>query len=182
VEFYFFFTLSLVVAAIHLVRDRRPHLSQRVAEVFLLWLLVVFVGVGGVFGFIGHTVFADRAAALIGWPAGNPFQTEVAIANLAIGVLGVLCYWFRSEFWTATVVVSSVLQLGDAVGHVRQIVIADNWSPDNAGPALYADIAIPLILIALLAVARGRRAITPDHHAADEERSPAGRHPAHRSN
>ena len=47
------------------------------------------------FGFIGHTAFADRTAAYIGWLADNPFQTEVAVANLAIGVLGILCYWVQ---------------------------------------------------------------------------------------
>jgi hypothetical protein len=153
-QFAFFFVISLIVGAIHLLRDNHPRTAGRVAEVLLLWLLVINVGVGGVFGFIGHTVFADTAAASIGWPAGNPFQTEVAIANLAIGVLGILCYWFRDQFWLATVIGNAVWQLGDAVGHVRQIVIANNWSPNNAGPALWADIAFPIILIALLVIAR----------------------------
>lgn len=161
-QFYGFFIISIVAAAAHLLRDRQPRTGRRIAEIFLLWFLVIFVGIGGVFGFIGHTVFADIAAASIGWPTGNPFQTEVAIANLAIGVLGILCFWFRSEFWTATVIGNAVWQLGDAVGHIHQIVVADNWSPNNAGAALYADIAIPIILIALLAIARGRQAITPD--------------------
>lgn len=155
-QFYVLFALSLIAAAIHLVSDKQPRASRRVAEIFLLWLLVIFVGVGGVLGFIGHTVFADRAAASIGWPAGNPFQTEVGIANLAFGALGVLCYWFRSQFWLATVIASSVWQLGNAVGHVRQIVVANNWSPNNAGAALYADIVIPLVLIPLLVIARRR--------------------------
>jgi hypothetical protein len=99
-QFAFFFVLSLIIAAIHLFRDKRQRTASRIAEVLLLWLLVINVGVGGVFGFIGHTVFADRAAASIGWPAGNPFQTEVGIANLAFGVVGILCYWFRvSSGW-----------------------------------------------------------------------------------
>ena len=128
-QFYFFFIVSLIVAAVHLYRDRQPRTGRRIAEVFLLWLLVIDVGIGGVFGFIGHTDFADRAAASIGWPAGNPFQTEVVIANLAIGTLGILCYWFRSEFWSATVIGASVWLLGDAVGHVQQIIVAQNYSP-----------------------------------------------------
>ena len=70
-QFAFFFVLSLIAAAIHLFRDKRPRTPSRVAEVLLLWLLVINVGIGGVFGFIGHTVFADRPAASIGWPAGN---------------------------------------------------------------------------------------------------------------
>jgi hypothetical protein len=150
-QFYFFFIVSLIVAAVHLYRDRQPRTGRRIAEVFLLWLLVIDVGIGGVFGFIGHTVFADRAAASIGWPAGNPFQTEVVIANLAIGTLGILCYWFRSEFWSANVIGASVWLLGDAVGHIQQIIVAQNYSPNNAGAALFFnDIGLPLILIALL--------------------------------
>jgi hypothetical protein len=169
-QFYGVLVITLIVAAVHLLRDRQPRTGRRIAEILLLWFLVIFVGVGGVFGFIGHTVYADIAAASIGWPAGNPFQTEVGIANLAIGVLGILCYWFRSEFWIATVIGNSVWQLGDAVGHIRQIIVADNWSPNNAGAALYADIAIPVVLIALLVIARGRQAITPDRRAASGER------------
>jgi hypothetical protein len=107
-QFYFFFALSLIVAAVHLYRDSQPRTGGRVAEVVLLWILVIDIGIGGVFGFIGHTVFAERAAASIGWPAGNPFQTEVAVANLAMGTLGILCYWLRDNFWTATVIGASV--------------------------------------------------------------------------
>ena len=119
-QFAFFFVLSLIVGAIHLFRDKRPRTASHVAEVLLLWLLVINVGIGGVFGFIGHAVFADRAAESIGWPTGNPFQFEVAVANLAVGVLGILCYWFRDQFWLATVIGNVVWQLGDAVGHIRQ--------------------------------------------------------------
>ncbi len=81
---------------------------------------------------------------------GNTFQTEVAVANLAIGTLGILCFWFRDNFWMATVIAASVWFLGDAVGHVQQIIVADNYSPNNAGAALYNDIVVPLILLALL--------------------------------
>jgi hypothetical protein len=38
------------------------------------------------------------------------------------------------------------------VGHVQQIIVAHNWSPNNAGAALYNDIAIPIILVALLVI------------------------------
>src|SRR4051812_38436355 len=153
-QFYAFFILSLIVAVIHLLRDHRTRTTDRVAEVLLLWLLVINVGIGGLFGFIGHTVYADIAAASIGWPASNPFQTEVAVANLAIGVLGILCYWFRDNFWLATVIGNAVWQLGDAVIHIRQIIVANNWAPNNAGVTLYTDIAIPIVLIVLLAIAR----------------------------
>jgi hypothetical protein len=79
------------------------------------------------------------------------FQSEVAVANLTIGTLGILCYWIRGNFWTATVIAFSVQWLGAAVVHIRDIVVAANYTPNNAGTTLYMDILMPVILIALLA-------------------------------
>jgi len=149
-SFLIFVIFALLVAALHIYRDRQALTTERIAKILLLWLLVIGVGLGGIMAFIGHTLFASSTAASIGWPAGNPFQTEVAVANLAIGVLGVLCYWLRDNFWVATVIANSVFQLGAAVVHVNQIVVAHNYQPNNAGIVLYTDILVPLILIALL--------------------------------
>ena len=146
----FFLVLGSVVGAVRVYRDKQPRTKGRVAEIFLLWILVITVGVTSVFAFIGHTVFADTTAASIGWPAGNPFQSEVAVANLTIGTLGILCYWIRSNFWIATVIGFSVWWLGDAVVHIRSIVVEANYAPDNAGVTFYLDILVPVMLIALL--------------------------------
>jgi hypothetical protein len=35
-QFYFFFIVSLIVAAVHLYRDRQPRTGRRIVEVFLL--------------------------------------------------------------------------------------------------------------------------------------------------
>src|SRR5215213_260116 len=146
----FFLVLGLVVGAVHVYLDNQPRTKGRVAEIFLLWFLVITVGILSVFFFISHTVFADTTAASIGWLAGNPFQSEVAVANLTIATLGILCYWIRGNFWVATVVAFSVQWLGAAVVHIREIVVAQDYAPNNAGMTLYMDILIPLILIALL--------------------------------
>ena len=146
----FFLVLGLVVGAVHLYLDKQPRTKGRVAEIFLLWFLVLTVGIGSVFFFIAHTVFADTTAASIGWPADNPFQSEVAVANLTIATLGILCYWIRGNFWVAAVTAFSVQWLGAAVVHIRDIVVAANYAPNNAGMTLYLDILLPVILIALL--------------------------------
>lgn len=145
-----FLVLGLVVGAIHLYLDKQPRTKGRVAEIFLLWMLVITVGVLSVFFFISHTLLAKSTAQSIGWPAGNPFQSEVAVANLTIATLGILCYWMRGSFWVATVIAFSVQWLGAAVVHIREIVVAADYAPNNAGMTLYLDILIPVILIALL--------------------------------
>jgi uncharacterized protein DUF6790 len=48
----------------------------------------------------------------------------------------------------------AVWLLGDAVVHVSAIILANNLSPNNAGPALYSDIATPRFTIALLMTVR----------------------------
>jgi Family of unknown function (DUF6790) len=60
----------------------------RVVESFLLWFLVIVVGFGSLYAFVGHAFVADDVARSIGWPTGSPFQFEVALHNLAIGVWG----------------------------------------------------------------------------------------------
>jgi hypothetical protein len=147
----FFLILGLVIGAVHVYLDKQPRTKERVVEIFLLWLLVITVGLASVSAFIGHTVFADATAASIGWPAGNPFQSEVAVANLAVGILGILCYWMRGNFWVATAIGFCVWWLGDAVVHIRSIVVEANYAPNNAGVTFYLDILVPVILIALLA-------------------------------
>ena len=142
--------VGLVVGAVHAYLDKRPRTKGGVAEIFLQWFLVISVGLVSVVFFISHTVFADTTAASIGWPAGNPFQYEVAVANLTIGTLGILCYWIRANFWVATVIAFSVQWLGAAVVHIREIVVAANYAPNNAGVTFYLDILMPVILIALL--------------------------------
>jgi hypothetical protein len=146
----FFLILGLVVGAVHLYLDKQPRTKGGVAEIFLLWLLVISVGLASISGFIAHTVFADATAASIGWPAGNPFQSEVAVANLAAGVLGILCYWMRGNFWIASVIGFSIWWLGDTVVHLRSIVVEANYAPNNAGVTFYLDILVPVIIVVLV--------------------------------
>lgn len=148
--FIILFVLSFVVAGVHIFRDKEPRTGGRVAEILLLWLLVINTGLGGLYAFMGHAFFANEVAESIGWPTGNPFQTEVAVANLAIGILGILSYWIRGNFWTATVIATSIWLLGAAAIHVREMLAEGNYNPGNAGIIFYMDIIGPLLLIVLL--------------------------------
>jgi hypothetical protein len=152
--FIIFFVLSFVVAGVHIYRDEQPRTGGRVAEILLIWLLVINIGFGGLYAFSGHLFAAEEVAASIGWPAGNPFQTEVAVANLAIGTLEILSYWIRGNFWIAAVIATSIWLLGAAAIHVSEMVSAGNYNPGNAGVVFYMDIIGPALLVILLVYLR----------------------------
>jgi hypothetical protein len=152
---YIIFILTLLVAFLVLLISKirnKPLTKKKIVETFLLSFLVVGVGIGSIWAFIGHIFLSAQVAASIGWAAGSPFELEVAFANLAIGVLGVLCYWIRGNFWTATVIVNSIFLFGDAYVHIVNMFQFANYSPGNAGSVLYMDIIGPVILIILLII------------------------------
>lgn len=134
-------SLALVVAAVDTIFMDAP-----VFESLLLWLLVCKLGLGGIWCFLGHYFKSDEVAGYIGWPAGNPFQKEVAFTNLALGVSGLMCFFFRDGFWLATIVFASVFLLGAFSVHVKDMQESGNKNPGNAGPVFFADIILPLVL------------------------------------
>lgn len=78
------------------------------------------------------------------------------MSDLAIGITAILAFWRTWEFRAAAVCAASVFLLGDAIGHVRQMLSTGNFAPGNAGVPFYMDIIAPFLAIALLTVARPR--------------------------
>ena len=75
----------------------------------------------------------------------------MAVANLAFGVLGILCLWQRRGFWTATGIGYSIFLLGCAYGHLKEMIMQVNFSPYNVGPVLWVnDLAVPFGILTLL--------------------------------
>jgi len=144
-----FVLLALIPASIHVaVSAKRRSSTVAIVETYLLYFFVIYVGLMGLFTAYAHVFMPGRASASIGW-APSPFEYEVGMADLTVGVLGVLCLWFRGNFWLATAIGNAVWLLGDAVGHIQQEISANNHAANNSGIFLYLEIAIPLVLLAL---------------------------------
>jgi hypothetical protein len=109
VPFLFFAAIALIGAAIHAHRQPRPRNAARTLEIFLIWWMVVAVGVAAIFGAMFHFFDGPDTAREIGYTNGDGgFQTEVGFADLAIGVLGILCARFRDGFLLAAVIAVSI--------------------------------------------------------------------------
>jgi hypothetical protein len=152
--------LIVLGAGLHIARDKQARTGRRVVEICLLYMLAIGAGVSSLLAFGAHAFFPDITARQIGWPTGSPFQFEVAMANLAFGVLGILCIWLRNSFWVATIIGFSIFWLGDAYGHFYQLFVYKDYAPYNAGFILYNDTFFPLVLLGLLVayIVLGRRA------------------------
>ena len=118
--------------------------------------LIYLIGVAGLIGASGHLLKADDVARSIGWAPRSPFQWEVGVANLGLGVLGVTCASYGRGFWLATIIMASIYLLGAAAGHVREMVVNKNFAPGNAGAVFAADVIIPVFLIVLYLTYHGR--------------------------
>jgi hypothetical protein len=96
------------------------------------------------------TIKADEVAESIGWPAGNPFQTEMAFANLSLGALGLLGAWQRGNVWIAAAVARAIFLLGAALVHIKELLQKGNCKPGNCGWVFVLDIVFPITDLGLL--------------------------------
>ncbi len=151
---FLFTLLPFLLTFIHvLCLKKKERTASRIATVLLQYLLVVNVGLGGIFAFSGHMFAPDMVAKSIGWPAGSPFQMEVAFVNLAFGILGLLCIRSRGDFWLATGIGYTTFMFGAASVHLKEIALHKNIAAGNAGTVLWiGDILIPLLICSLLAL------------------------------
>jgi hypothetical protein len=146
----------LLIVALVMAATRHGHRSA--ADRFLSWILLLPIGVTGLWAGAFHVLFPATAAALIGWEV-SPFQFEVGMADLAIGLTACIAFWRDLGFKAAAVTTASIFLLGDAIGHIRQMLIAGNFAPGNAGVPFYTDIVCPLLAMALLLIASRPRAV-----------------------
>jgi hypothetical protein len=154
-----FAVLSLVAASIHLALSPRSRgNTAAIVRTFLLYLLVIYVGCMGLLAAYAHVFRPVQTSASIGWST-SPYEYEVGMADLTVGVLGVLCFWLRGNFWLATAIANAVWLLGDAVGHIREMALHNNHAENNSGIFLIVEIVMPLVILILVLYHRAR---TPD--------------------
>ena len=143
------FVVGLIVAAVRIMRLRGQRSSVAVSGILLNAFVFWAIGCSQVVNFVMHSVFGDYAAKTIGW-AQSPFQMELALSSLGIGVMGLMLYSARSAFRgkVALVIAMAIFGWGAAIGHVYQIVANHDYAVNNTGLLLYMDFAIPAVGLA----------------------------------
>jgi hypothetical protein len=145
-----FLVLALIAASIHLALSPQSRSSKAaIAKTYLLHLLFIYVGLMGLLTAYAHVFRPIETSASIGWST-SPYEYEVGMADLTVGLLGVLCAWFRGNFWLATAIANAVWLLGDAIGHIQQITLNNNHAANNSGIFLIVEIIAPTLILFLV--------------------------------
>lgn len=136
------FVAAMLVATV--VRHPQP-----VAERYLAWLLLLSVGVDGIWAGIFHIFFPGVASGEIGWQP-SPFEFEIGVADLSLGIVAVISFWRNLSFGSAIAVFAALFYAGVVVGHFYQAFAHDDYSPDNFGVLLIVTILRAVLLSLLL--------------------------------
>jgi hypothetical protein len=116
------------------------------------WMLLVSLGLMSLWAFVGHVFAAEPVARSIGWST-SPFQFEVGVANLGIGVSAVATVWLGRPAGWAVFLMAACFLWGAAYGHAREMIDKRNFAINNAGPIFWWEILTPLtLLVGLLGV------------------------------
>jgi hypothetical protein len=142
---------ALACAGIAVWRGPRPLRRDFVIDRLLRYLFVFPLGLLGLWGFVGHVFFPEQSAAGIGWP-DSPFQLEVGMANLGIGLASLYAAFRGFEARLAASLAAASFLIGAGLIHLKEIMANGNLAPGNAGPILVTDFLTPLVVLALLSL------------------------------
>jgi hypothetical protein len=140
---------ALACAGLAIWRGPRPVARGFVIDRMLRYLFLFPLGLQGLWAFIGHVFFAEQAAASIGW-ANTPFQYEVGVANLGLGLAAIYAAFRGFEARLAVAIAAGCFLIGAGVIHIVDIVGQGNLAPGNAGPILVTDFLTPIAVLVLL--------------------------------
>ena len=103
-----------------LIRRSEPLNRRGVAESLLSWSLPLNLGVLETFFFVRRVLRDRRSTEEADDSEGDRARSEVALAHLAFGVLGLLSMRFRGAFWSATIIGQAVFLIGKAPVNARE--------------------------------------------------------------
>jgi len=149
----FFHILLIILPPLLAVADingaKTPLTFKEKLDIFLLYYLVIGVGVQGVVAGYKQMMRGEESAAYLGWTY-SPFVKELGYMNLSFGILGISCYFITGTWWEAVGIGYSIFLLFAAYNHLIDAFANQNFSLGNIGPTLWSDILLPGAIIGLI--------------------------------
>lgn len=114
----------------------------------LNWLLLLPVGLGSLWSGGFHVFFPEIASRSIGWQP-SPFEYEIGVADMAMGITAIVSFWRPLAFKAAVILCVVLFYFGVAVNYLHDAFAGGNLAPNNFGALLAITIA-QIILLPLL--------------------------------
>ena len=118
-----------------------------VCSTLLLHQFVVTFGLLGIIGTITNIIKAEDNAKALGWP-GGPFQIKYGFSQLGLGVMGVMCIWFRGGFWLGTLVSMYIYGVSGLWSHIAEMKRQGKATVNDVGN-LIIDVIYQIMLTVL---------------------------------
>lgn len=125
---------------------------------YLSWMLLLAVGIDGLWAGIFHVFFPAIASAQIGWEP-SPFEFEVGVADISLGVVAVVSFWRSLSFQSAVAGYAILFYVGVSIGHFVQAFGHGDYAADNFGLLLALTLARAVALGVLLIAAWNRASV-----------------------
>jgi hypothetical protein len=137
------FIIGMIVALIRVLHHRGQRTAEFISGAFLNSFVFWAIGIAETINFVMHSVFGDYAAASIGW-AQSPFQLELAMCSLGIGVMAFILGRRTAPLIgkVALVIGVAIFGFGAAGGHIYQMLVNHDYAVNNTGLLLFSDIVI----------------------------------------
>lgn len=119
----------------------------------LLGWLILSIGIAYTWAGFFHIVFPHVAASSIGWQV-SPFQFEIGVADVSIGIVAIVSFCRSLDFKGPVVGYLTLFSIGVAIGHFREAIYAGNTSKDNFGLLLVITLVHAVLLPVLYMLAR----------------------------
>jgi len=153
-DYYVTLAIIGIVIALIIAGARHRWRDATAWRTILDWWTLFAVGLANLLNFVFHSFLGDFSAEQIGW-AQSPFQFELALASLGIGVAAVIAFPRRAG-WSAKLVANvpnAVFLFGAGLVHLVDIVETGNMAFGNAGPIFWSDFYLPVATVVLLVLA-----------------------------
>lgn len=109
----------LIAAAVHIARIR-PRTRERAGEILLLWVLIGYCGLPMLAVSAFTLLRPESVAGMLGFPAGNPFQTFLGWSYLGMSVIATLALRYRGTYLIGPAIVWSVFFAGATFIHLGE--------------------------------------------------------------
>ena len=121
---------GLIASGLNFLVFGYPKEINEIARILLLGQFIVTFGLVAIIGVVTNIFFTDTFTKKIKWPEGA-FQIKYGFAQLCLGVMGVMAFWFQGNFWAATLINMYMYGLSGLWTHTQDMLNNKKIDRDN---------------------------------------------------